>query len=107
MPIQQLQPLIVTVGFLAVFYLMIIKPQKKKEKQIQEMRTNLRVGDEVTTIGGICGKIINVKEDYVTIEVKPNKTRMEMTRWAIGTLVKKNDKPVKEEVEETITEEEN
>lgn len=88
---QQFQPLILTLGFLAVFYFLVIRPQKKKEAQINEMRNNLRVGDEVITIGGIRGKIIKAKDDYVTLEVGSAKTKLEMTRWAIGSVVKKNE----------------
>src|SRR5690606_33677842 len=99
-----------TIGFLAVFYFLIIRPQKKKEAQVNEMRNNLRVGDEVITIGGIHGKIVKVKEDYVTLEVGSAKTKLEMTRWAIGSVVKKNEsksnkKEVKEEVEQEINNE--
>ena len=51
------------------------------------MRSNLKVGDEVVTIGGIYGKIIKVKDDAITIEVGPDKTKLPMTRWAISSLV--------------------
>ncbi|NLK43944.1 MAG: preprotein translocase subunit YajC, partial [Tissierellia bacterium] len=94
---QQFQPLILTVGFLAIFYFLVIRPQKKKEAQINEMRNNLRVGDEVITIGGICGKIIKAKEDYITLEVGSAKTKLEMTRWAIGSVVKKNESKSKKD----------
>ena len=73
----QLQALIIPIGFLVVFYLFAIRPQKKKEKEIKEMRENLKVGDEVITIGGIYGKILISKEDVVTLEVGSTKTRLE------------------------------
>ena len=76
---QQLQGLIIPIGFFVVFYLFAIRPQKKKEKEIQEMRSNLAVGDEVVTIGGIYGKIIVLKEDIVTLEVSSAKTRLDVT----------------------------
>lgn len=87
----QLQGLILPLGFLVVFYFFAIRPQKKKETQVKEMRSNLRVGDEVITIGGICGKIIKAKEDIVTIEVGTAKTKLDMTRWSIGSVVNKNE----------------
>lgn len=86
---QQLQGLIVPIGIFAVFYLFAIRPQKKREKEIQEMRNSLAVGDEVITIGGIYGKIIVLKEDIVTLEVGSTKTRLDVTKWAIGTVTKK------------------
>ncbi len=84
----QLQALIIPIGFLIVFYLFAIRPQKKKEKEIKEMRDNLKVGDEVITIGGIYGKILLSKEDVVTLEVGSTKTRLDMTKWSIGSVVK-------------------
>ncbi|MCK9444624.1 MAG: preprotein translocase subunit YajC [Tissierellaceae bacterium] len=107
MNVQQFSPLIVTLGFLVVFYFLIIRPQKKKEAQVTEMRNNLRIGDEIVTIGGIYGKVTKVREDIVLIEAGPSKTRLEMTKWSIGSVVKKNEKLVKEELtdEETKTDE--
>lgn len=87
---QQLQGLIIPIGFFVVFYLFAIRPQKKKEKEIQEMRSNLAVGDEVVTIGGIYGKIIVLKEDIVTLEVSSAKTRLDVTKWSIGSVINKN-----------------
>ena len=87
----QLQGLILPLGLIAVFYFFAIRPQKKREKEIQEMRSNLKVGDEVVTIGGIYGKITVVKEDYLTLEVGSTKTRLEVTKWAIGTVINKTE----------------
>lgn len=88
---QQLQGLVLPIGMLAIFYFFAIRPQKKKEKEITSMRDSLNVGDEVITIGGIIGKVITVKEDQVILEVGSTKTRLEMTKWAIGSVIKKND----------------
>lgn len=88
---QNLSGVIIPIGFLVVFYLFIIRPQKKKDTQIKEMRSSLRVGDEVITIGGIYGKIIRSKEDVITLEVGSTKTRLDVTRWAIGSVVNKNE----------------
>lgn len=81
--IVSLIPLIVL--FVAMYFLMI-RPQKKKDKQIQSMRNNLQVGDEVVTIGGICGKIVKTKEDSIVIAVGADKVKFEMKRWAISTV---------------------
>lgn len=82
--------LIVPIAFLVIFYFFVIRPQKKREKEIREMRDNLKQGDKVITIGGLQGKIVKLKEDTVVIEVEPNKTRLEMTRWSIGSVVNNN-----------------
>lgn len=91
---QQLQGLIIPIGFLVVFYLFAIRPQKKRENQIKEMRNNLKVGDNVITIGGIYGKVTVVKEDKLTLEAGPNKVKLEVTKWSVGSVVGK-DTPVK------------
>lgn len=87
---QQLQGLLLPIGMLAIFYFFAIRPQKKKEKEVSAMRDSLSVGDEVITIGGILGKVVTVKEDQIIIEVGATKTRLEMTKWAVGSVVKKD-----------------
>ncbi|MBC8590412.1 preprotein translocase subunit YajC [Wansuia hejianensis] len=88
---QQLQALIFPIGIFVIFYFFGIRPQKKREKEIQQMRSELRVGDEIVTIGGIRGKIILIKEDMITLEVSSTKTRLDVTKWAIGSVIKKNE----------------
>ncbi len=88
---QQLQGLLLPIGMLAIFYFFAIRPQKKKEKEINSMRDSVSVGDDVITIGGILGKVVTVKEDQVILEVGSTKTRLELTRWAIGSVVNKKD----------------
>jgi len=72
------------VVIIGVFYLLLIRPQKKKEKQIQEMRNSIKEGDEILTIGGIYGKVLNVKDETLTIEVGADKTKLKIAKWAIG-----------------------
>ena len=64
-----------------IMYFLMIRPQKKKDKQVQEMRRSLSVGDEIVTIGGICGKIVKTKDDTFVIQVGADKTKFEMMRW--------------------------
>ncbi|KAB3527676.1 preprotein translocase subunit YajC [Alkaliphilus serpentinus] len=90
MNLANLQGLIIPLGFLAIFYFLIIRPQQKKDKKIKEMRNNLKIGDDVITIGGIHGKIAKIKEDIITIEVGADKTKLSMARWAIGNIVNKS-----------------
>ncbi len=84
---ENLQAFILPIGLLAIFYFFAIRPQRKKEKEIKEMRGSLKVGDEVVTIGGIYGKIVVVKDDVLTIESGSAKTKLELTRWSVGSVV--------------------
>lgn len=68
---------------LAVFYFFMIRPQKKQEKETNEMRNNLQVGDEITTIGGIIGKIVSIKEETIMIETGKEKTKIRLLKTAV------------------------
>lgn len=68
---------------LVVMYFFMIRPQKKQEKEIQNMRNNLQVGDEITTIGGIIGKIISIKEETCLIETSGDKTKIRILKSAV------------------------
>lgn len=80
--ISMLLPFVILI---VVFYFLLIRPENKKKKALNEMRTALAVGDEVTTIGGIVGKIVHIKDDLVTIETSEDRVRIQFTRWAIST----------------------
>ncbi len=71
-------------AILGIFYFLLIRPQRKKEKETQEMRKSLVVGDEILTIGGIYGKVINIKDDTITIEIGADKVKLKIAKWAIG-----------------------
>ena len=71
-----------------VFYFLLIRPQKKKDKELKEMRESLSVGDIVTTIGGIKGEVASVKENEVVLSVGPNKNKVPFEKWAISTVNK-------------------
>ena len=81
---------LLTIGMLVlvvvVFYFLLIRPQKKQEKEQQKMRDNMKVGDEVTTIGGIVGKIVSLKEETVVIETTKDKTHIRFLRAAIRSV---------------------
>ncbi|HZK35087.1 MAG TPA: preprotein translocase subunit YajC [Bacillota bacterium] len=68
---------------IVVFYFLLIRPQRKKEKQTKEMLAALKVGDNITTIGGICGKVTAIRDDIITVEVGNDKTKLVFERWAI------------------------
>ena len=78
--------IIMIVGLLALMYFFMIRPQKKQEKQINEMREGLQVGDEVTTIGGIIGRIVSIKEETVLIETGRDKVKIRFLRSAIRSV---------------------
>ena len=80
--------IIMIVLLFAVFYFFLIRPENKKKKKLQEMRTNLQVGDQITTIGGIVGKIVSIKDDLITFETGEDRVRMQVARWAISTIGK-------------------
>jgi len=68
---------------MVVFYFMMIRPQKKREKAVQEMRNSLEVGDELVTVGGIIGTVVVVKEDYLVIETGSDRSKVRVARWAV------------------------
>jgi len=78
---------------IAMMYFLMIRPQKKKEREIQAMRNNLMVGDEVVTIGGICGKIVKTREETVIIQVGADKIKFEIMRWGISRVVESTTRP--------------
>lgn len=88
---ELLQGLIVPIGFVAIFYFFAIRPQKKKETAVKAMRSELKVGDNIITIGGIYGKIIVAKEDILTIETGAAKTKLDITRWSVGSVTNKDN----------------
>ena len=69
-----------------LMYFIMIRPQRKKQKEEQKMRNSLRVGDEITTIGGICGRVVNVKEDGLIIETGADRNKMSIKKWAIQSV---------------------
>lgn len=81
----------------AVFYFFILRPQQKREKASQQMRSSLEVGDDIITIGGIVGTIVSIKEDTLVIETSGDRNKMRITRWA----VQQNTTPKAEEPAKT------
>ena len=73
------------IAIIAIFYFLMIRPENKKKKQAEEMRNNIKVGDNVTTIGGVVGDVCHVKDDIVVIEVGADRVRIEFNKWAIST----------------------
>lgn len=78
--------LLFPVALIVIMYLIIIRPQKKKDKVRKEMQNSIKVGEEVVTIGGIMGKVINVKDEEITIETSVEKTQIKIYRFAIDSI---------------------
>ena len=76
--------ILMLVGLLAVMYFVMIRPQKKQEKEQNDMRNNLAVGDEITTIGGIIGKIVSIKEETCVIETSHERTKIRILKSAVS-----------------------
>lgn len=68
---------------IGAMYFIMIRPQRKKQKEEQKMRENLQIGDEIVTIGGIYGRVISLKEDTMVIESKADRSKMTIARWAL------------------------
>ena len=80
--------LVMLLLMLVVFYFFFIRPENKKKKKVDEMRSSLNVGDEITTIGAITGKIVQVTEDTVTFETGEDRVRIQIKKWGISTTAK-------------------
>lgn len=76
----QLLPLVL---IFVVFYFMLIRPQKKREKAVQQMRSSLEVGDEIVTAGGIIGRVVSIKDDTLVIETGSDRSKIRIARWAV------------------------
>lgn len=91
--------LILMVAMIVMFYFMLIRPQKKKDKAVKDMLAALKNGDRVCTIGGIYGTITNVREDTITLAVGPQKVPMMFARWAIRSV---EDAPLENDAEPLV-----
>ncbi len=100
---QQYSGIFMMVILFGLMYFMMIRPQKKKDKAIKQMRDSLTIGDEAITIGGIHGKVVKVNDEVVTLEMNHAKQRVEFSKWAIGSVDRKGKDKVEKAVEEIET----
>lgn len=77
--------LIMMVALLAVMYFMVIRPENRKKKEQEALRNSLHKGDKITTIGGIMGKIVDIKDDKIVLETGEDQVRMELQKWSVMT----------------------
>lgn len=73
---------------IVLMYFMIIRPQKKKDKKMEELRSSIEIGDTVTTIGGIVGLVVAIKEDTIVLETGTDRSKIRFKRWAISEVNK-------------------
>ena len=80
---MQYSSIIMLVLVFVLMYFIMIRPQNKKRKEEQKMRNSIRPGDEIVTIGGICGRVLTVKEDTLVIETGADRSKMSIKKWAL------------------------
>ena len=83
--VSMLATFIPLILMIVIFYFLLIRPQKKRDKEVQKMRENIEIADEIVTIGGIIGTICAVKENTIVIETGADRVRIEFTKWAVST----------------------
>ena len=78
-------PLIMMVVMIAIFYFMLIRPENKRKKEAEQMRSSVKKGDKISTIGGIVGTVVDVKENNIVIETSADQVRIELEKWALSS----------------------
>ena len=83
-----LSMILIFVAVIAIMYFLMIRPEKKKQKKVEAMRDALKVGDNITTIGGIVGDVVSIKDGKdgkIVIETSADRVRMELEKWSVST----------------------
>jgi len=83
-----------------VFYFFIYRPQKKQEKETADMRSSIELGDVIVTTGGIVGMVVKVKDDMILIESSGNRTKLQLQKWAVHSILEKANEPEEAEKSE-------
>ena len=92
---EQLMSLMPLILLIVIMYFLLIRPQKKRDKQVNSMRASIKTGDEIVTIGGIYGTVVKTKDDQLVIQVGADKTKLEIARWAVSKLVNEEPAPAR------------
>lgn len=77
--------LLMLLVMLAIFYFLLIRPENKRKKEADQMRASIRTGDSITTIGGVIGTVVDVKENKIVIETSADRVRIEFAKWAVSS----------------------
>ena len=83
--LRTIAALLTLVLLVGIFYFMLIRPENKRKKEAEQMRSSVKKGDKITTIGGITGTVVDVKESRVVLETGADQVRIELEKWAIST----------------------
>lgn len=82
---------------IVVFYFLLIRPQKKRDKEVQKMRENIEIADEIVTIGGIIGRIASIKDDTIVIETAGDRSKIRLARWSIQQNITATERAAQEQ----------
>jgi len=82
---QAVSTIIMLVVMVGVFYFLLIRPENKRKKEAEQLRSSIKVGDKITTIGGIVGTVVSVKDEKFVIETSADQVRIELMKWALST----------------------
>ena len=82
---------------IVVFYFLLIRPQKKRDKEVQKMRQNIEIADEIVTIGGIIGRIVSIKDDTIVIETAGDRSKIRLARWSIQQNITATERAAQEQ----------
>ena len=77
--------IVMMVAMLGIFYFMLIRPENKRKKEAEQMRSSVKTGDKIVTIGGITGTVVNVKDSRIVLETGADQVRIELEKWAISS----------------------
>ncbi len=90
---EKYSSIIMIVILFVIFYFLLIRPERKRKQAAQAMRDNLQVGDTITTIGGVVGKVVSISNDFIVIETSEDRVRIQFTKWAVSTVGKEREEP--------------
>ena len=82
---DMMSTIIMLVAMVGIFYFMLIRPENKRKKEAEQMRSSLKTGDKITTIGGIMGTVVSIKDEKFVIETGADQVRIEFAKWALST----------------------
>lgn len=80
-----LSTIVMLLIMIAIFYFMLIRPENKRKKEAEQLRSSMKIGDKITTIGGIVGKVVDIKDERFVIESGADQVRIEFAKWALST----------------------
>ena len=95
--VSMLATFIPLILMIVIFYFLLIRPQKKRDKEVQKMRENIEIADEIVTIGGIIGRVVSIKDDTVVIETASDHSKIHMARWSIQQNITATERAAQEQ----------